>query len=571
MKGSDFLQKLLKTHGIEKVFGVLGREAASILFDKEHSQEFVLFRNELSAGTAAAAASRLTEKPQVCFSTLGPGVTHMMTAMATATQDRHPVLFISAQLETHAIDYNNAHQCLDAVSITKPLTKGSYEPRTVAELAVAVDRAFAAMAQYPFGPAFISLPIDLLDEQVEQAEADKWLHKKNDWTPQYTAENTSASLAEAIELISKSKQPIIIVGDAAVKTLKAAELLRPTLEKLNIPVITTYAAKGILPFEHPLSLGAANPYLDVVFEEKIQSAIFEGVDTIILLGYDMTEHSPSTWKYGTPKKIVNINYFDNRTSKAFIPDVNVTGDLVNSLEVIAESKAAQKTIPQALQQAKQLIMDRIAHYMGEDVEQGMSVPRVFRALNAAYGEYDYIVANDIGMHRHVTGTYFMPKEPHFYLTSAGLSSFGTGIGMAIGAALSRPDKQVVLIAGDGGFHSNSGDLETIVRKKLPIAIVLLNNNANGLIKRYQLTGDEQAQDRSATEFSNVDFVKLAEANNMKGYHAANFAELQKIFNDNKGNEPYLVEVPVHYPDLFINPYAKHWDGKKPNILSGLEA
>ncbi len=568
MKGSDFLQKLLATYGVDRVYGVLGREAASLLFDKDHSQKFYLFRNELSAGTSAVAATRLTGRPQVCFSTLGPGVTHMMTAMATAAQDRHPVLFIAAQLETHSIDYNNAHQCLDAVSVTRPLTKGSYEPTTLDALAVAVDRAFTDMLAYPFGPAFISLPINLMDEVVDEDLAAKWLVDHTALPLAYTVGSTNMQdklIAEAAKLLDGAKNPIIVLGDTVAKVPEAAATLRPLLEKLNIPAIATYSAKGILPFGHPLNLGTLNGYLDALFEGHVLQSIFETADTLLLLGYDMIEHHPNGWKFGSAKKIISLNYFDNRTNKAFVPEVKLTGNLAGQLSQLVVAVKPREAIAKDAATARDTIVNRMtADMQAKDSGEGVTVPQAIQALNDAYGDYNYIVANDIGMHRHVVGTYFMPQEPHHYLTSAGLSSFGTGIGMAIGAALSQSDKRVVLIAGDGGFHSNSGDLETIVRNNLPVTVLLLNNNANALIRRYQLTGDEHTQDVAATEFMNVDFVKLAEANGVKASRATTPAELQKaLAGATKQAAPMLIEIAVHYPDLYLNPYAKHWDGSKP--------
>lgn len=571
MKGSDFLQKLLRTYDINRIFGVLGREAASITFTEEHSQDFFLVRNELTAGMAAISASRLTGKPQVCFSTLGPGVTHMATAIGSACQDRNPVLFFSAQLETPATDYNNAHQCIDAVSVTRPITKFASEPTNLEQLAVAIDRAFSKMMQYPLGPAFISLPIDLLDMTASDTLVAKWL-SVNQRSIATTSMNTSHAITEdaiskSIQLLNKSRNPIIIIGDTMTKSPDTVAI-KKLVEQLNIPVITTYSAKGILPFGHPLYLGSINSYLDVILESFIQKDIFESVDTILLLGYDMTEHYPNAWNHGDNKKIININYFDNETNKSFISDIKIIGNITEILQKIVKRTKPRTSINENMILVQSKIIEALNRFMIERSHRGgISIPQIIQAINAtAEAPYDYIVANDIGTHRHVTATFFAPKLPHYYLTSAGFSSYGTGIGLAIGAAISQPKKRTFLITGDGGFHSNSGDLETIVRNKLPITIIVANNNSNGLIKRYQLTGRERRQDLSTTEFMQVDFVKLAEANGMQGQRAATPTRLSKILTSRDYKQPLLIEVPVYYPDLYINQYAKSWNGEKTIIL-----
>ncbi|NLF25850.1 MAG: thiamine pyrophosphate-binding protein, partial [Deltaproteobacteria bacterium] len=445
MKGSDFIQILLRSYGINKIYGVLGREAASISFNADYSQDFILVRNELTAGLAAIGASRLTGQPQACFSTLGPGVTHMATAIGTACQDRDPVLFFTAQLETQATDYNNAHQCIDAVSVSRPITKYSSEPTTLEQLAVAVDRAFSKMLTYPLGPALISLPIDLLDMPVSDANIAKWLSPESKPVkPTASAAYTTAidyNIQKACDLLATSKNPIIIVGDTVTKSPDAMSI-KHSLEKINMPVITTYSAKGLLPRDHSLYLGVINSYLDVILEEFIQKDIFETVDTVFLLGYDMTEHYPNAWNHGERKKIISLNYFDNETSKSFIPDIKITGDIQAVLQKISEKIESRAVIHEDMVRVHDKILNALDKFMDEEPHKdSLSIPQIIKTLNTLFGPYDYIVANDIGTHRHVTATFFAPQAPHHYLTSAGFSSYGTGIGIAIGAAFARPDKR----------------------------------------------------------------------------------------------------------------------------------
>jgi thiamine pyrophosphate-dependent acetolactate synthase large subunit-like protein len=507
----------------------------------------------------ANAAARFTNEPQVCFVTLGPGLTHIMTALASASLDRYPVIFIGAQIESAAIDYNNAHQCIDAVSVAAPLTKFAHEVKSFDEIGSVLNKALTLCRAHPFGPCFISIPIDILDSEVADDAFDSLLTSDLSSPRVLEMRQTDASdrLRDVAKLLEECQQPLIVAGDTILKTDGGARALRDFAESTNIPVITTYSAKGVLGRDHPLNFGTINSYANVLLEFPAVKQQFDEPDCLLLIGYDLFEHYPKAWTEGKPKRIVCLTPFFNAPVKAVRPEISVVCPIVEALSTL-RTDAAKFAKPSTYDVTP--LRERMVEMMRDvtDYAEGVLPNQVLSILDEHYAN-DFILANDVGMHRHVSALYYQPANVGDFVSSTGLSSFGTGLPLGIGAKLSNPDRPVVVIAGDGGFHSNSGELETVVRWNLKMVVVVLNNGANGLIKRYQLTGKSRRLNTKATDFMPVDFVKLAEANGWLGVRARNRAALSDalIKADNHAG-PTLIEVPVFYPDLYVNPYAKSW-------------
>lgn len=547
MKFSEKLLRYLHSAGVENIFGIVGREATEILFD-EYSEKvkFILTRHELTAGVAASAISRFTNKPQACFGTLGPGPTNFMTAVGTAMLDRNPLILITAQIESTGISYNDAHQCINAVEMMKPITKYAYELKSPTELKEVLESAIKASMSYPYGPSFISVPIDFLSATMEDDDNKLSLNQS------YSTLSTDfeISLKNIVNLIKNAKNPLIIPGDTVLKVKNGPSLVRKLAEALNIPVVTPYSTKGVLPQNHKLNFGVIGSHLDPIIGYPALHTIFEEPDALLLLGYDLVEHFPSAWGGRKRKKIAVINPYINTSHIAVKPDVVAIGTLEFGINYLLQnSKIIGKkhvTYPKAMK-------ERISAMEADKkvYKEGLLPNQVLDELNKFYND-DYILANDIGMNRHTSAIFFHANKPNDFVTSAGFSSFGTGLSMGIGAKIANPTRNVVVIAGDGGFHSNSGDLETIVRLGLKITIVLFNNNMNGLIKRFQLIGKQKRNHPGSIYFAPVDFAKLAIANGCQGLYAQSRKELKKALSlAEKNNGPTLIEVKIHYPEMYI--------------------
>ncbi|MFC4608468.1 thiamine pyrophosphate-binding protein [Streptomyces maoxianensis] len=544
------LLKRLSEHGVEKVFGVVGREAASILFDEQDGVEFVLTRHEFTAGVAADVLARITGRPQACWATLGPGMTNLSTGMATSMLDRSPVIALAAQSESHDIFPNDTHQCLDLVKIAEPMSKYAAELQRPAEITDLVDSAVAAAMTEPVGPSFISLPVDLLGSS-------DGVDLTQDHGPARTPQKPIGAVQpgweqdadRAAELLSGAEHPVFVVGAAAIRS-GAVDAIRALAERLNVPVITTYIAKGVLPHGHDLNYGAVTGYMDGILGFPALETLFGPADVILTLGYDYAEDlRPSMWERGLEKKTVRISPTANPVPRVYRPSVDVVTDVLAFVEHI---DAATADLPAKVRHDITPLRECIAELLADpqEYEDGMRVHQVMDSMNTVMAETaapgEGTIVSDIGFFRHYGVLFARADQPFGFLTSAGCSSFGYGIPAAIGAQLARPGQPTFLIAGDGGFHSNSADLETIARLGLPIVTVVVNNDTNGLIELYQNMGHQRSHD-PAIKFTGVDFVALAEANGVEATKVASREELLAALR--KGAElgrPYLIEVPINY-------------------------
>lgn len=530
----------LREHGMEHVFGIVGREAAAILFDEVDGIDFVLTRHEFTAGVMADVLARLTNRPQACFATLGPGMTNLSTGVATSTLDRSAVIALAAQSESHDYFPNNTHQCLDSVGVMTPLTKYAAQLSRPEDIVDLVDSAVQAATVEPLGPSFLSLPVDLLSATVEAPSTSPApvCRVRGVVDPAWREE-----LARVVPLLAEAEHPVLVVGSATIRA-GAVEALRALVERLNIPVITTYTAKGVLPSTHPLNYGAVSGYMDGILNFSALDNLFGPADLIIALGYDYAEDlRPSMWAKGAPKSVVRVSPTPNPIPRVFRPDIDVVVDPASFLAALEQATAQ---LPAKLPHDIAALRTRIGEFLADpkDYPDGMRVHQVIDTMNGVLQGGTFV--SDIGYFRHYGVLFAKADQPYGFLTSAGCSSFGYGLPAAMAAQLARPQEPVFLIAGDGGFHSNSADLETAARLNLPIVMVVVNNSRNGLIELYQNLGHGRSHN-PAVGFSDVDFVQLAQANGVEAVRATDRASLSSALR--KGLElrrPFLVEVPIAY-------------------------
>ncbi|MEV6264125.1 thiamine pyrophosphate-binding protein [Streptomyces sp. NPDC051784] len=542
------LLKRLHEHGVETVFGVVGREAASILFDEAPGIDFVLTRHEFTAGVAADVLARITGRPQACWATLGPGMTNLATGVATSILDRSPVIALAAQSESHDIFPNDTHQCLDSVSVMRPMTKYAVELQRPDEITDLVDSAVAAAMTEPVGPSFISVPVDLLGADIDASVTHPAARTPSKPVGAVEA-GWEAPADEAAALVAGAEHPVFVVGAAAIRS-GAVPAIRALAERLDIPVITTYIAKGVLPHGHRLNYGAVTGYMDGILSFPALENLFGPADVIVTLGYDYAEDlRPSMWDRGGEKKTVRVSPTVNPIPRVYRPDVDVVTDVLAFVEHLdaATADTAAKT-PHDITPLR----ERIAEFLADptEYEDGMRVHQVMDSMNTVMAETaeagEGTIVSDIGFFRHYGVLFARADQPFGFLTSAGCSSFGYGIPAAIGAQMARPGQPTFLIAGDGGFHSNSADLETIARLNLPIVTVVVNNDTNGLIELYQNLGHQRSHD-PAVKFTGVDFTELARANGVEAVRADTREDLLAALRKGAGlGRPFLIEVPVNY-------------------------
>ncbi|MDW7771938.1 MAG: acetolactate synthase large subunit [Desulfobulbaceae bacterium] len=522
--------KCLENEGVEYIFGIPGEENLHLvdaLIDS--SIKFITVRHEQAAAFMADVYGRLTGRAGVCLSTLGPGATNLITGFADANMDHAPIIAISGQGATTRM-HKESHQVVDLVGLFKPVSKYSVavlEPEIIPEI---IRKAFKdAQAEKP-GGCFICLPENIA---AHKAGRDAVPLKVQGPLPPFPHD---LKVEKAAEVICKAKYPIILAGNGVIRG-NACRALTDFAEKLRIPVATTFMAKGAIPFSNPLCVGAiglqAHDYI---------ACGFDRADVVISVGFDMVEYHPHLWHPHGDKKIIHINQVYAEVDAKYILEVGVIGNIAESLDRIAAQCERRDEFNAG--SLRDWIASELNHCGRED---GFPVKpqRILKDTRKIMGDDDILIS-DVGAHKMWIARMYSCEKPNTCIISNGFAAMGIGVPGAIAAKLLYPERRVLTITGDAGFMMNSQEIETALRCKLPIVIMIWNDNGYGLIKWHQ----ERCFGRSAfVDFTNPDFVRYAESFGAKGYRVEKAADLlpvlEQAFND---NTVVVVDVPVDYTE-----------------------
>ena len=496
---------------------------------------------EFTAGIAADAAGRISQRPQVCFATMGPGATNLTTAVASSCLNKSPVIYITSQLECDDIIYNYTHQCVDQKKIMEPITKWSYELKSAGEIEDVLDRAFAVCMTEPLGPVHIAIPVDFYDAEVPYVNG-KSIFIQEIKLPENKVD--ACLIDKLVSDINKVKKPLIILGQEVIRTGAVASVKKFILDK-KIPFISTANAKGIIPFENPLNYGSASCYMEGILHYNALSDIFDDIDMIICIGYQYVDDLlPKMWERGVDKKLVSISTLGTeKIRNKFKPEYELVGNISDIFSKLSDANIKPKEIIE-----KKELKIKYKEVLGKKSEsgEGLTPGNVMGILNENIE--DGVIVTDIGYYRHHAILFGLPNKINTFLSDTGLSSFGTGLPSAIGVQTIERDKAVFVVCGDGGFHSSSCDLATLVKYNFPIVVIVLNSSSYTLIDNYQHRGG--GSNDNITNLSHIDFAKLAEANGCVGKKASCSKELDCILKERDKNRPLVVDVTFKYDDDF---------------------
>ncbi len=529
MKASDLFVRCLENEGVEYIFGIPGEENLDVMDSMIGSDiKFITTRHEQGAAFMADVYGRLTGKAGVCLATLGPGATNLVTGFADANMDRAPIIGIAGQGATTRM-HKESHQVLDLVNLFAPIAKYSVqirEPEIVAEI---VRKAFkAAEAEKP-GGSFIDFPENVAAMEVAGKEPLKVQSAKPPVPPQEKIE-------QAAEIISKAKYPLVMAGNGVVRA-RADDALVAFAEKLNIPVATTFMAKGSIPFSHDLSLGTvglqANDYV---------ACGFDRADVVICIGYDMIEYHPHLWNASKTSKIIHIDLSPAEVDEHYILECGVVGDInaaLNRISAVATPKVDSQT-----QNLRETIVEELTTHESNDAFP--IVPqRIVLDLRKAL-EPDDIVVSDVGAHKMWMARMYQAERPNTCIISNGFASMGIGLPGAIAAKLAYPDRTALTVTGDAGFLMNSQEIETALRIGVAIVILVWNDSKYGLIKWHQ---DRRFGRDTQIEFNNPDLVKYAESFGAKGYRVESAEDLLPTLKQAIADDTVVViDCPVDYSE-----------------------
>jgi len=535
MKASDLFVRCLEAEGVTHIFGLPGEENADLMISLLDSKvQFVLCRHEQAAAFIADVYGRLTGKAGVCLATLGPGATNLITGVADANMDRAPLVAITGQADTRRL-HKESHQAMDVIGMFRPVTKWSqtiFHPENIPEI---VRKAFKlAEAEKP-GAVLIELPEDLAEEDV-----------KGKALPQVRTRRPAAdhkAVAEAVDLILKAKNPMIIAGNGAVRK-RAARQLRRLARKTGIGVANTFMGKGAVAMsdQHCLfTIGLqARDYVNLALDE---------CDVVIAVGYDLVEYSPVLWNKAGGKKIVHIDFAPAEIDEHYPVSVDVVGDIADALWQINElinAKRGNKLPVFDIAKRAKLRQAMLDEFSAEEDDKSFPVKpqRILSDVRKAMGPSD-ILLSDVGAHKMWISRYYQCEEPNTCLISNGFCSMGFALPGAIGAKIAFPDRKVLAICGDAGFLMNVQDLETAARLKLNIVVMVWDDGEYGLIKWKQQNHFKGRHSELA--FQNPDFEMLAKSFGCWGKRVGSAGDLAATLKEAfKQKGPAIVAVPVDY-------------------------
>ena len=529
MKASDLFVRCLENEGVEYIFGIPGEENLDVMDSMIGSEvKFITTRHEQGAAFMADVYGRLTGRAGVCLATLGPGATNLVTGFADANMDRAPIVGIAGQGSTTRM-HKESHQVLDLVNLFAPISKYSVqinEPEIVAEI---VRKAFKdAEAEKP-GGSFISFPENVAEMEVQDKAPLKVQSAKPPMPPQ-------EKISQAAEIISAAKYPVVMAGNGVVRA-GADDALVAFAEKLNLPVATTFMAKGSMPFSHELSLGTVG-----LQGHDYIACGFDRADVVVCVGYDMVEYHPYLWNKEKNIKIVHIDMSQAEVDEHYILECGVIGDIAAALEKIA-AEASPQTDSKAQTLRETIVEELNAH---ENDDSFPVVPqRIVLDIRKALNPED-IVVSDVGAHKMWMARMYQAERPNTCIISNGFASMGIGVPGAIAAKLAYPDRTALTVTGDAGFMMNSQEIETALRLGVAIVIMVWNDSKYGLIKWHQ---DRRFGRDAEIDFTNPDFVKYAESFGAKGYRVESAADLLPTIQQAiKDDTVVLIDCPVDYSE-----------------------
>ncbi|MBE0425577.1 MAG: acetolactate synthase large subunit [Nitrospirae bacterium] len=526
MKAAELFVRCLEAEGAEYIFGLPGEENIELLNALSSTNiNFILAHDERCAAFMANAYGRLSGKPGVCLSTLGPGATNLITGVADALLDYSPMVAISGQVELSKI-HKESHQYIDILSTFKPLTKWNIRiesPHTIPEI---VRKAFKVASIEKPGPSHIEFPEDIASMEAEGSP----LPYEQIRYP----EPTEDMLFHAVSMIRDANMPLILAGNGVNRGRSTRELRR-FVSKTGIGVTTTFMGTGALPADDECFISTiglqSNDYISCGLDKS---------DLIIAVGYDPVEFSPRYWNTYGKKNIIHINYTPSETD-AYYTAFELVGDIKNTLSLLTDRINFNKDIP--YYHKLKLFADHALHFSSKGFP--LKPLRIVNEIRKALRRDDILIS-DVGAHKIWIARFYPAYEGNTVIISNGFASMGFALPAAISAKLLYQDKNIIAAVGDGGFLMSISEMNTAVRLGLNFVCLIFNDGGYGLIEwkeRLKYNRD------FFVKFKSPDFVKLAESFGARGYKVASEDELFPALKEALGqNVPAVIDCPVDYSE-----------------------
>jgi acetolactate synthase I/II/III large subunit len=535
--GSQALMMSLIAEGVDTIFGYPGGAIMPVydaLYDYRDKIRHVLVRHEQGASHAAEGYARVTGKPGVCLVTSGPGATNLVTGIADAIMDSIPLVCITGQVHKKFLG-TDAFQETDIIGITIPITKWNYQVTEASEIPGVLAKAFHLARSGRPGPVLIDIT---KNAQIEPLEYSYKTFIDQNPSPTKKVLNKE-DLENAAELIQNSRKPLILVGHGAL-IARAQDEVRILAEKADIPVASTLLGLSAFPTEHPLYVGMLGMHGNYG-----PNLLTNEADLLIAIGMRFDDRvTGDLAKYAKKARVIHIEIDPAEINKNVPATVALIADAKEALNQLlpyikeGNRKLWHQEFQKCMQLEKEKVINDELHPTQGQLKMGEVVNLISEKTNG-----EAIIVADVGQHQMMAARYYNFKKPDSYLASGGLGTMGYGIPAALGAKLGAPDREVIAIVGDGGFQMTLQELGTIAQEKLPVKMVILNNNYLGMVRQWQeLFFDNRY---SFVHLENPDFVKLCEGFRVKAEIVENREQLDAALGrmlDSK--EAYLLDIRV---------------------------
>ncbi len=510
MKGSDLFTKALKHEGVKHIFGIPGEENIDLLDSISNTDiEFILTRHEQGAAFMADAYARVKKIPGICLSTLGPGATNLLTGVANAHLDKVPLVAITAQAPRDRL-HKESHQNVDTLALFSGVTKYNRSvivPESIPEI---VRKAFASAMKEQRGATHIQLPEDIGKAEIDEVKMipipDEAVYEAN-----------GEVIRKAAEEINKAKNPVILAGNGVVR-FSVWESVKNLVQSKNIPIVSTFMAKGILPYEDPNNffIVGGRPY-PIKLRPLINS------DLIISIGFDMVEYDPVIWNKDSSRRIINISMNQAESDEHF----PVSYDLVGSIDItigILSKFLKKRTVSKEYSE----IRERRREFLESPGNGREAVAKqVMRELNNI-NDSNTLLISDVGLHKVWISRYYQPKYPDRTIIFNGFASMGGALPASIGAKKANNDLEVISISGDGGFMMNIQELETAKRLNMDFTAIVFNDRTLSLIEKHQ---EDAGLKPNYIHFGNPDFALLAKSFGCDYFSCEDGSSFKYAFNE----------------------------------------
>lgn len=534
LTGAEILVNSLIDNGVDTVFGYPGGAVLNIydaLFKKNDKIRHILTCHEQGAAHAADGYARSTGKVGVCIATSGPGATNLVTGIATAYMDSTPMVAITGNV-TRPLLGKDSFQEVDITGITMPITKHNYIVKDIKDLQKIINEAFYIASSGRHGPVLIDIPKDITAEKYNYITMEPKNRKKS---LQHININ---SLERFAQLINESENPFIYAGGGILSSNAEKEVL-VLAEKINAPVATSLMGIGSIPNDHRLYTGMIGMH-----GTKASNLLATSCDLIIALGARFSDRVISHKNHIKNAKIIQIDIDPKEINKNVKVDSYIVGDIKEVLKKLFPMINEKENIAwiNKMNELKALNNKEV-------VKEGVLTPEYLFTLLNKMNNGNFIITTEVGQHQMWTAQNYKFYKPRTFISSCGLGTMGFGMGASIGAQMGNPKAVVFNIAGDGSFGMDCNEFATAVNFKLPIKVIVMNNNALGMVRQWQSLFYEGRYAETTLNRA-TDFVKLAEAFGGNGFRVEKPEELQAILEKALATDgPVIIDYKINSDDM----------------------